>query len=201
MKRIILLAAATLVLAPVAAQAKDSDHDGMRDRWEQRHHVRSAHKDHDHDGLRNRAEFRHKTDPRSADTDHDGLDDGDEVESGNDPCDRDSDDDGARDGEENAGTVKSFDGTTLVIALADGSEISGKVTDATEVECEDEHGDDRAVLRHDGEDEGEDGDHEGEDGEHEDCGSAALVPDAVVHEAELEATSSGAVFEEVELRS
>jgi hypothetical protein len=197
-KKILLLAVAAAALTPAAAQASDRDHDGMGDRWEQRHHVRSAVKDTDHDGLRNRGEFRHKSDPRDADTDDDGLRDGAEVETGNDPCDRDSDDDGRRDDNENAGTVKSFDGTTLVIALADGSEVSGTVTDATEVECDDEaeHGDDRAVLRHeDGEDDDDAG--EGEDGDH--CGSDALVAGAIVHEAELKATASGAWFEKVEL--
>ncbi|HEY3190019.1 MAG TPA: hypothetical protein VGJ70_21185, partial [Solirubrobacteraceae bacterium] len=40
-----------------------------------------------------------------------------------------------RDGKENAGKVSSFNGDMLTITLADGSKMSGKVTDATRVSC------------------------------------------------------------------
>ena len=203
---LLVLAAATLVPA-ATADARDRDHDGMGDRWEARHHASSPRADLDHDGLRNRAEFRHHTNPRDADTDNDGLDDGDEVRTHNDPRDRDSDDDGVRDSGENAGVVRSFDGTTLVIALAGGSEVSGLITGDSEIECE---GPAPATARHEGDDDAvsdnsgpgsensgsDDEDEQGEDG----CGPEALTPGTVVHEAELRATAAGAWFEEVELQ-
>lgn len=43
--------------------------------------------------------------------------------------------------DDNAGTIASFDGTTLVITLTDGSSASGLVTDATEIKCESNSGD------------------------------------------------------------
>jgi hypothetical protein len=112
--------------------------------------------------------------------------------------DPDTDDDGVKDGDEEAGTVASFDGTTLVIDLAAGGSVRGRVTDATEVECEaEDHGDgDRGGRGDGGDDRGDDaGDDENEDA----CGTEALVRGARVHEAELDVTSAGAVFEEVEL--
>src|SRR6478609_7312519 len=68
------------------ASQRDSDHDGMPNRWELAHHL-NAHRanargDADHDGLRNLAEYRHGTNPRDEDTDNDGDDDGDEVHDG-----------------------------------------------------------------------------------------------------------------------
>lgn len=38
--------------------------------------------------------------------------------------------------QENAGEVESFDGTTLTIKLFAGGTVSGKVTESTEIECE-----------------------------------------------------------------
>jgi hypothetical protein len=132
-----------------------------------------------------------------------------------DPRDDDSDDDGIDDGDENAGKVTSFDGTTLTIALFAGGEVSGVVTDDTEIDCEGDD-DDHATTSRDGDDEGDDdhGDddhsgpgHDGDEGdddqgddEGEDCGPDSLTAGAIVHEAELDLTSQGAVFEEVELR-
>ncbi len=122
------------------AQGADRNHDGLPDRWEGRHHlslkVNQATRDPDHDGLNNRGERRHGTDPRSADTDGDGLPDGLEVRTGNDPRKRDSDGDGVADGRENAGAVQSFNGGVLTIKLADGSTLSGTVSDATRVSCQ-----------------------------------------------------------------
>jgi hypothetical protein len=105
-----------------------------------------------------------------------------------------------------------------VIDLAAGGSVRGRVTDATDVECETEdeaedHGD---SARAHSSDHGDSGDHESGDGgrggggddrgddagddENEDaCGTEALVRGARVHEAELDVTSAGAVFEEVEL--
>jgi hypothetical protein len=90
-----------------AAGSRDSDHDGMPDRWEIRHHLdphrANARGNPDHDGLANLGEFRHGTRPHDADTDGDGEDDGDEVHDGcasTDPTDSDTDDDGVEDGQE-----------------------------------------------------------------------------------------------------
>jgi hypothetical protein len=191
------------------ASARDRNHDRIPDRWEKRHHlslkVKQTRKDQDRDGLRNMGEWRKHTNPRDADSDDDGMDDGDEVRVGDDPRDDDSDDDGVEDGDENAGTIASFDQTTgaLTITLFDGSAVSGQVTDATELECE---GSDK-VANNDGEDPGDEGD-EGDEGgdsgdEDEDasCSTADLQPGRIVHEAELELTPDGPVFEEVELTS
>src|SRR5258705_9430887 len=88
------LAAASLLTlgSPAAVHAaghhgfRDSDHDGMPNRWELRHnlnpHHANARGNPDRDGLRNLAEFRHGTKPHDSDSDNDGIDDGDEVEDG-----------------------------------------------------------------------------------------------------------------------
>lgn len=78
----------TLVALPVladdaAAAARDRDHDGLSDRWEQRYglsvHSKNASRDPDHDSLSNLSEQRRKLNPRRADTDRDGLSDGRET--------------------------------------------------------------------------------------------------------------------------
>jgi hypothetical protein len=127
--------------------------------------------------------------------------------------------------QETAGKVASFADDTLAITLNDGSTVSGKVNEGTEIECRaaiagaagnggsDDHGDnDNSDDRgHDGQsgrgpgaggqDDGpghDVGDDNGQD-EAEHCTSAALVPGAVVREAELRVSSAGAVWEKVEL--
>jgi hypothetical protein len=190
MSKAIALGAATLAILIAgftgAAVAKDRNHDRIPDRWEKAFHlslkVDQAKRDQDRDRIDNLNEFREGTDPR----------------------DRDSDDDGIRDDEENAGTVASFDGTTLVINLAVGGQLSGQVTAATRIECEAREAmeneiEDHATTSSDG---GSSGDNSGPGSENEgpgnaedNCTTAALVPGAAVHEAELE----GTVFEEVEL--
>ena len=139
---------------------------------------------------------------------------------------RDSDDDGVDDGDENAGTVASFDGTTLTINLAAGGTISGLVTDRTEIKCETEGDDsgedpsgtnrrghhrrgsgDEGGEHHPGDDDsgherGEDGEHHGEHGDCDEetaCSVDDLVEGAVVHEAEIRVGGDGAVFKEIEL--
>jgi hypothetical protein len=185
----IILISALAVLAAAAApsQARDRNHDRIPDKWEKRHHltlrVNQARRDQDHDGLKNRAEFRAQDDPRDADSDNDGTDDGDEQ----------------------AGTVTSFDGTTLTVNLFAEGSVTGKVTSATEIECDtagddDGHGGgdddaDESSLRHD--DEGQQGDdHEGDN---ESCPAGALKAGAVVQEADIHLGKDGAVFEKIEL--
>jgi hypothetical protein len=207
---------------------KDSDRDGILDDDEDR----------DRDGVDNGNEARERTNPRRKDSDRDGIRDGKEDRdrdgldnrgedrSGNDPMDPDSDDDGVKDGDEDAGTVASFDGTTLVINVAGGGQVSGVVDSRTEIKCEDEDdaedgdghhsaaksdrgpghdGDDRGDDDHSGPGRDGDEDHSGPgrgDDEHErECGTDQLVPGARVHEAELDLTSAGPVWDEVELIS
>ena len=111
--------------------------------------------DFDRDRVDIATEIDARTNPRDADSDDDGRRDGTEDAdrdglrnagedaTGNDPRDPDTDDDGTRDGGERAGAVASFADGVLTIRLATGSELSGAVTDETEIECktEDEHED------------------------------------------------------------
>jgi hypothetical protein len=172
-----------------AAKSRDRNHDKLPDRWERAHHlslkVKQAKRDQDRDGLNNRGEYRAHTDPR----------------------DNDSDDDGIKDGKENAGTIKSFEGGVLTIALAGGGELSGTVDDATEIECH-TRGDLKAHSSSEGDDgpghdqgDDEDGDDVNEDGDddNDQCSADALKAGTKVHEAELEATSAGKHWEELEL--
>ncbi len=123
--------------------------------------------------------------------------------------------------DETAGTVASFSGGTLTITLSDGSTVSGKVDSSTEIECRtitagaardgqqgtddgqsDDHG--HNGQSNSGPGEGRQGGDDGSEGndaqdEAEHCTTAALVPGAVVREAELSISSAGAVWEKVEL--
>jgi thrombospondin type 3 repeat protein len=194
-------------------KARDRNHDGIPDRWEKRFHlslkVNQARKDPDHDGLNNKQEFQDKTNPRAADTDNDGLKDGAEVEMGDNPNNPDTNGDGVEDGDEIRGTVQSFDSSTglLTILLPDGQTTkSGTVTSSTEIRCDGEHGDMHAADNGDsqsgdsqdsGESSGE-GDSGGADEQdQQSCGTANLVPGAVVDEAELD--DSGQTFTKVKL--
>jgi hypothetical protein len=182
------LAVAALLVLPGAALAKDRNHDGLPDGWEKAHHlslkVKQANRDQDNDGLRNRGEFRAGTNPRRADSDSDGI----------------------KDGEENAGKVTSFDNGVLTIALFDGSTLTGTVDNGTKVKCEgadddqgDDHGGDRArAARHGGDDDNGDDDGPNDNADEHATGCTIAAGD-LVQEADVKATSSGKVFEEVEL--
>jgi hypothetical protein len=195
------LAAAALLALPGVAAAHDRNHDGLPDRWEKAHHLslkfNQAKRDQDRDGLNNRGEFRARTDPRNADTDGDGV----------------------NDEQENAGRVTDFTNGVLTLTLADGSTLKGAVTADTEVKCEgaagaDNHGEDRAHMARDGGGNG-DGEHnsgggdeaDGDNNQGDDNGdqqqpSATPCTIAVgdfVREADVKATPSGPVFEEVQL--
>jgi hypothetical protein len=174
--------AGILVLAlPAAASARDRNHDKIPDKWEKHYNlslkVKQTHRNQDRDNLNNRQEFRAGTDPRDADTNNDGNEDGD-----------------------NGGTIASFDSTTgtLVINLFDGGTLTGQVTDATEIQCEDDNqgdgGGDDKTARDDGHG---DGGGPGDPGDDGGCTAADLVAGAAVSEAELDDT--GTVFEEIDL--
>lgn len=200
MTKTLPIAAAALLALPGAALAKDRNHDGLPDGWEKAHNlslsVNQAHRDQDHDGLDNRAEFRHHTNPRHANTRFMG---------------KASQDNG------NAGTVTDFTNGVLTITLADGSTLKGAVTPQTDVSCDsstqggdnqgedqgDDHGGDRAQTASVSRD-GQGGDNgSGDDNEAEDNGqpssTCTIANGDAVRSAELEATSGGAVFKEVEL--
>jgi hypothetical protein len=116
-----------------------------------------------------------------------------------------------------AGTVDSFTGGVLTIRLNDNSLVSGMVTDATELKCEapenelnDNDGDDsfsgsRIAMDDGGGTSGGDnssGDGSGDNNQGEDeqmCSTSNLTPGTVVQEAELNVSSAGAVWHEVEL--
>ena len=176
----LLMASAAIVVlaAPAAASARDRNHDRIPDRWETRHHlslrVNQAHRDQDHDGLNNRQEFRAGMNPRDADTDNDGVEDGDEL----------------------AGTIVSFDGTTLVIDQFGAGNVSARVTDRTRIECEAEHAEHATADASGRDDGGNSGPGGGADDE-VNCTRADLVRGAVVAEAEL--NDAGTAFTEVEL--
>lgn len=209
------LAAAVGLIAilalPGVAAAKDRNHDHIPDGWEKRHNlslkVNQARRDQDGDHLRNRAEFEAETNPRDPDSDNDGI----------------------PDGEEHAGEIESFNPTSpnsgeLTIALFGGGQISGLVTEETEIECHrqasatasassegDETGeeggnDEASEEEQQGEGQGDDGSEEeaGDDqGEQEggssSCTAADLTPGTMVDEAELKVENGTAVFEKVEL--
>lgn len=239
--RLILFGAvvAALLAVPGAAMAKsrDRDHDKLPDKWEKKFHLsthkKNANGDPDRDGLNNLGEFRSRTNPRRADTDGDGINDAnddqdndgvenaEEMQEHTNPCDRDTDNDGVNDGEETIGTVASFtedspgSGTgVLTITRNDGSTLSGRVDQSTEIECRaPEHA--GVNERHEGDNSGpgdggdnsgpgsgDGGDNSGpgRDGdERRQCTTADLTAGTPVHEAELHGSVDSAVFEKVEL--
>jgi hypothetical protein len=126
---------------------------------------------------------------------------------------------------ETAGTVKSFVAPLLTITLNDKTEVSGKVTERTRIECESPTssgtGDDdggsggageRSIASHEDsalapgtgseqDDQGEDGDQGEDDGSAQPCPPTALTEGAIVRAAELLVGNEGAVWEKVLLVS
>jgi hypothetical protein len=99
-----------------------------------------------------------------------------------------------------AGTIASFDGTTLTITLKDGSTVSGAVTDDTEIRVIEVTP--AAAASHQGDDDQGDDDHWWD--HHRSCGSddgdtGDLVAGATVWKASLEFTPDGAEWEKVKL--
>jgi hypothetical protein len=126
---------------------------------------------------------------------------------------------------EAAGKVTSFKEGVLIITLTDGTPVSGKVTERTEIHCtpaapatggdDDEvgsgEGDQGSSTEGDSDEgshvdahaasSGEDGEDglDGSDDEQQTCATTALVPGAMVREAELSISSAGAVWDRVDL--
>ena len=127
--------------------------------------------------------------------------------------------------QEAAGSVTIFEGGMLTVTLNDGTKVTGKVTEQTEIKCEPgaeiahaaDHGGEGGEDSHgsfsgnenqglsdqgdnDQNDQGDDDQNDQEEqGERPQCGTSSLVAGALVREAELRVGSSGAVFEEIEL--
>lgn len=119
-----------------------------------------------------------------------------------------------------AGTVQSFTGGVLTIALADGSTVSGKVTNDTEIDCMgpsaqasrdggsgDDSGDQQSGDQQgqggdqQGGDQGDQGDQQGGDDQGDQqgqqgpaCDTTSLTAGTPVHEAILKIDSTGATF-------
>ena len=129
-----------------------------------------------------------------------------------------SDQVGVNNQDQNAGTVQSFTGGVLTIALNNGQMISGQVTGDTEIECEAVENDMSSLRSHDRNGDGDRGDNNGDRGDdngndqgdndqgHGDddnggamCTSSDLTPGTVVHEAKLRISSAGATWDKVEL--
>ena len=118
---------------------------------------------------------------------------------------------------DSAGTVTSFDGTTLVITLTNGSTVSGAVTSDTRLGCESASQPTpvQSDMSFDGGPQGGSGDQgtssggsddqggsndQGDDGGNQTaCTTANLTPGTVVHEADLKLSSAGSVWEKVDL--
>ncbi|MDP2775051.1 MAG: hypothetical protein Q8O61_15975 [Nocardioides sp.] len=171
-----------------APGGRDSDRDGIPDRWERAHGMNpkraaDARKDFDHDRLSNLVEYRLRTHIRDEDTDNDGADDGDEVKDGlrsTQVRDRDTDDDGTPDGDEDAdhdGIDNEDEDDATESCVADDDD---RDDDAVADEDENEHG--TRARDSDSDDDGvTDGDEDSdEDGEADEDEDDAINDDCVV---------------------
>ena len=116
---------------------------------------------------------------------------------------------------ESAGKVASFKEGVLTITLNDGTSVSGKVTEQTQIHCssapttggEDNDDEGSSSEGDHGSSEGEHGsssqahaaDHVGGDEGQQGCTTSALTEGALVREAELSIGSAGAVWDRVDL--
>ena len=144
-RSILLLVIALLWPSAAMARPRDRDRDGMADRWERRHGVKSPKADRDRDGLTNRFEYRRRTNPRKADTDGDGLGDADEFRFAWHPRRADTDADGRKDGAEGSGWVQSGSAEAVAIRLPGGAILSARLDDDTEMICPADQHDGREV--------------------------------------------------------
>jgi hypothetical protein len=204
--------AAALLVVPTGALAtsRDRDHDRMPDKWEKKHHLnvhaKDARKDADRDGLSNLSEFRHHTDPQDADTDDDGINDENEIEDHTNPRNDDSDDDGVDDADEISGSIVSFQNNVLTIQLAGtgAGTVSGTVSNATVVDCDDDSTPAASASR-DGSDDNSgpgSGSDDNDDDDDSTCTTADLKGGARVHEAKVAKAADGStVFTKIELVS
>jgi hypothetical protein len=151
------------------AGSRDSDNDGMPNRWELAHHLNpqraNASGNPDVDGIRNLREYVGGTDPRDEDSDNDGADDGDEVKDDSDltdPTDEDTDDDGTEDGDEDDdadGEANEDEDDDDEACEADDDDV-----DADGIDDEDENENGTRVHEADSDDDGvEDGDEDSDD--------------------------------------
>jgi len=195
-----------------AAKSRDRNHDKLPDRWERAHHlslkVKQAKRDQDRDGLNNRGEFRAHMDPRDKDSDDDGIKDGKENAGT------------IKSFEGGVLTIALAGGGELSGTVDDETEIechtpgdlkahpssSGDDGGPGHDEGDDDHGDDgpghdQGDDENDDQGEDEDGDDVNEHGDDDDdqCSADALKAGTKVHEAELEVTSAGKHWEELEL--
>jgi hypothetical protein len=215
------LGALALLAMPSLAAAKDRNHDHIPDRWEKVHHlslkVNQAHLNQDRDHLRNRAEFLAGFNPRDKDSNDDGVMDGDENSGAI----------ASFDAESGKLTIDLFGGETISGLVTEGTEIecddnggasvssSGPGSGGEgggEIEPGDDNGGEGEVEPEDDNGGEEQPDNSGpgsensgpgnandDDEEAGNCTAAALVPGAVVHEAELKVANGQATFEKVEL--
>jgi hypothetical protein len=192
----------------------DRNHDGLPDKWECKHNlslrVNQARHDQDRDGLNNRGEFEAGDNPRDADTDNDGVRDGQEHAG------------------TIAGPVAS-NGDLTINLDGGGVVTAKVVAGVTRIKCENENEHTTAQASRNGADdnsgpgsansgsgdrnqgaddrgdragENEQGDDRGDDNRRNDnanCTAADLTTGRSVREAEIEVTSSGPVFEKIEL--
>lgn len=210
------LGALALLAMPSLAAAKDRNHDRIPDRWEKRHklslNVNQARRDQDGDHLRNRAEFLAGDNPRDRDSDDDGVADGQEQAGTIISFDQES----------GRLVIDLFGNDTVAGLVTDqteikcdddgGATVSSEGSDSGEGESGDDNGGEEEVgdgeETGDGEESGDDnsgpsdnsgsGDENDDHGDHL-CTTAALVPGAVVEEAELKIENGQATFDEVEL--
>ncbi|MBV9605099.1 MAG: hypothetical protein JO027_08330 [Solirubrobacterales bacterium] len=113
---------------------------------------------------------------------------------------------------QDAGTVQSFTGGVLTIALNNGQTVSGQVTGDTEIACESTDTSNSSLRSHDsggdnnsggddgGGNQGDDDQGQGDDDNaNSACSSSDLTAGTVVHRAELGVSGAGAVWDRVVL--
>jgi hypothetical protein len=127
---------------PPAPVVRDSDHDGMPDRWETANglnpHRNDAAADADRDKLSNRAEHTAGTSPRRADSDRDGMPDGWEVSNHLNPLRDDAAADPDSDGLTNVEELKLRDNPRQADSDHDGTHDGAEDSDGDGVSDEDE---------------------------------------------------------------